>query len=116
MSIDHNHTNFVHPEWCDPRVCLCITGNVDHRSTPLAFKPAVDDYRVSVGLARMDGTGPFPHTGTDNVHLTLLDLASACRCGEDRDIGTDLSAHDARLLAAALSCAADQLDALAVTR
>jgi len=114
MHIEHGIT---HPTYCDPRACLHLsTDNVDHRSTPLEFKPTADDYRLSVGLARMDGTGPFPHTGTDYVRLTLLDLASNCRCGEDRELGTDLSATDARLLAAALSCAADQLDALTVTR
>jgi len=113
MHIEHGIT---HPTYCDPRACVHDTGNVDHRSTPLEFKPTIDDYRVSVGLARMDGIGPFPHTGGDSVRLDLFDLASNCACGRDRELGSDLSATDARLLAAALSCAADQLDALAVTR
>ncbi len=113
MYMEHDIT---HPTYCDPRACLNLsTDNVDHRSTPLTFKPSVADIRVSVGLARMDGTGPFPHTGNDAVRVELFDLASDCRCGEDRELGSDLSAADARLLAAALSCAADQLDAL-VTR
>lgn len=111
MSLTHNH-----PGFCDPRRCQHVgNDNVDHRSTPLDFKSTVDDFRMTIGLSRFDSletdTG---YQGTPQVNLGVLDIGSVNLDGSPRLIETDLSANDARLLAAALSCAADQLDALRV--
>ncbi|WP_219413948.1 hypothetical protein [Pseudonocardia nigra] len=107
MSINHN---LHHPGFCDPRCCTTDRDNVDHRSSPMSWKVAADDYLVTTGLARLDGGGPFPHTGRTLARLDLLDLASDNLDGSRRTLGTDLTATDARLLAAALVTVAEQLE------
>lgn len=112
--IKHNH-----PGFCDPRRCERLSvDNVDHRSAPLEMKSSVDDFRMTVGLSRFDEVPldrpDVANYGRPQVNLGLRDLASLNLDGSEIVVETDLSANDARLLAAALSCAADQLDALAV--
>ncbi len=101
-----------HPQWCDPRTCVSAADRIDHRSTPIEWKSSVDDYRLSVGLARFDGDPLLPHTGVVAVQLRLIDVASDNPDGSQRFIESDLTAADARLLAAALVCVAEQLEAL----
>lgn len=115
MSINHTRS---HPKWCDPRTCLSLgIENVEHRTAPFELKATVDDYLLAVGLARFDSIDPqLGYTGRDAVHLELTDVESVALDGSPLVLGTKLTAADARLLAAALDCAADQLDALAVAR
>lgn len=108
----HIQPVFSHPDWCDPRTCITDSQVIDHRSTPIEWKSSVDDYRLSVGLARFDGDPLLPHLGDVTVQLRLRDLASDNLDGSERAIESDLTAADARLLAAALVCVAEQLEAL----
>ena len=103
---------FSHPSWCDPRTCITDPDRIDHRSTPIEWKSSVDDDRLSVGLARFDGDPLLPHVGDVTVQLRLVDVASDNPDGSERFIDSDLSAADARLLAAALVCVAEQLEDL----
>lgn len=103
----------THPTWCDPRGCAHVgTENLDHRSAPFELKSSVDDFLLSAGLARFDSVDPrLGYVGPATVRLNLRDLASNNVDGSDRILGTDLTAADARLLAAALVCVAEQLEA-----
>lgn len=101
----------THPAWCDPRVCTADGDISDHRSTPMAWKPAADDYLITTSLAQLDEHGACPHTGAAKARIELRDLVSCHPDGSDRVVGTDLTAADARLLAAALVCVAEQLEA-----
>lgn len=105
--------SYAHPKWCDPRTCDFLgTENVDHRSSPFELKSTVDDYLMSTSLARFDSVDPrLGYVGPATVRLNLRDLASDNLGGSDRILGTDLTAADARLLAAALVCVAEQLEA-----
>jgi hypothetical protein len=62
-------------------------------------------------LARLDGDRAGD-VGTTTVRLELRDLASDNPGGSVRLLGVDLSSADARLLAAALVCVAEQLEDL----
>jgi hypothetical protein len=99
----------LHPRWCDPRACSTARGSVDHRSTPMAWKSSTDDYWISTCLARMDGDRPSD-VGTTTVR-ELRNLAALDADDASRTLGTDLTAQDARLLAAALVAVAEQLEA-----
>lgn len=103
-----------HPSFCDPRVCAHVgVENVDHRSTPFELRSSVDDYLLSAGLARFDSIDPeLGYVGPATARLSLRDLASDNPDGTERVIGSDLTAADARLLAAALVCVAEQLEDL----
>lgn len=101
----------THPGWCDPRACQPLDDtNTDHRDSPLAWKVAGDDFRVSIGLSRLDEHGALSFTGTVRVNLGLADIESVGPDGNDRQLETDLTAADARMIAAALNCAADRLE------
>jgi hypothetical protein len=103
--------NIQHPEWCDPRCCAPDRHNVDHRATPLEWKVNADDVLVTVGLSRYDCADPeFPAAGQVLARLGLRGLVHDAD-GDPATIEMDLSSADARLLAAALACVAEQLDA-----
>lgn len=105
--------SLAHPSWCDPRVCTHLRDDVDHRSTPMQWTTSVDDFLITTSLARLDEISPrIQATGRATVNLGLLDLASNNRDGSPRKVETDLSAQDARLLAAALVAAAEELEGL----
>lgn len=102
------------PSWCDPRTHREDSPNdVDHRSTPMSWASSVDDFLITTSLARLDENSPWVQAiGKTTVNLGLLDLASDNRDGSPRKVETDLSAQDARLLAAALVAAAEELEDL----
>jgi hypothetical protein len=98
----------THPAWCDHTECAALDDvNVIHRSTP--FRIHGGDVSLSIGLGRLDGVGDLGFIGRDGVRLRLLDLESTHEDGSDVETAANLDATQARLLAAALQCAADQL-------
>jgi hypothetical protein len=105
--------NHAHPQWCDPRACVDMRDDIDHRSTPMQWTSSVDDFLITTGLARLDEVSPrVQASGRATVSLGLRDLASTNLDGTPRALEMDLSAQDARLLAAALVAAAEELEAV----
>jgi hypothetical protein len=105
--------NHAHPMWCDPRVCSHTRHDFDHRSTPMQWTSSVDDFLITTSLAQLDELSPLVRaTGRATVSLGLRDLASTNLDGSQRALETDLSVQDARLLAAALVAAAEELEGL----
>src|SRR5690242_5129680 len=98
----------IHPSYCDPAACTPMGGDVLHKSE--TFTMRVGDVLAAVGLCRLDDLGAFGHVGRDSVRLRLFDLESAHEDGGDVEVSASFDAAQARLLAAALLCAADQLD------
>jgi hypothetical protein len=94
-----------HPSYCDPRLCTVHSGHyAEHRSAPMEWTPNGDDTSVSVGLVRIDGLD-VPYTGDPKVTLRITT--------EDGEDGiTHLTGTDARMLAAALVCAAERAEQL----
>lgn len=102
-----------HPAWCSAHECSAGPGDLDHRSAPMRWTSSCDDFLITTGLARLDETNPGGETqGRARVNLGLLDIASNNLDGTRRHLETDLTAQDARLLAAALITAAEQLESL----
>lgn len=98
--------NHAHLPWCDPRLCAPLgDGSCDHRSTPLEFL-AAGYLRVSVGLSSIENAA-MPELGWTGIVLQLIDD------GIGRTTSCDLSAIDARILAALLVGEAERVEALA---
>lgn len=99
-----------HPDFCDPRSCAPLgDASTDHRSTPMSFL-AAGYLTVSVGLSSIENAS-LPELGWTGIVLQLIDD------GIGRTTSCDLSAIDARLLAALLVQEAERVEALAaVTR
>jgi hypothetical protein len=103
--------SYVHPAWCDPANCRPVCDyHVDHRSAP--FKMRTNDQEIAVGLARIDDREGHERGGEPEVHLSIEDVASCTPRGDRLVVPTVMSATEARLLAAALVCAAEQREAL----
>lgn len=107
----HIQPSITHPSWCDPRCCTAESHNVDHRATPMQWKVSADDVLVTAGLSRYDCADPErPAAGLALARLGLRGLVCDAD-GEPSTIEFDLSPADARLLAAALVCVAEQVEA-----
>ena len=95
-----------HPSFCDPRLCTVDAAtSVEHRDAALSWKPTGDDTELSVGLTRIDCLEFDGRLGTPKVILgvqSVLGFADSA-----------LTATDARMLAAALVCAAERAEHLA---
>ena len=77
----------------------------------MTWKASADHFGLSVGLARFDSPPPDAVAGPVTARLDIDDLL-ADGLGVSRGVGVDLSAADARLLAAALVTVAAQLEDL----
>ncbi|WP_232667881.1 hypothetical protein [Pseudonocardia sp. TRM90224] len=72
---------------------------------------------VTVGLSQQDEVGAFDVPGRPHVSLSLRDDESVTFAGRPVEVDDAwLSAANARLLAAALVCAGEQLEQLQVSR
>jgi hypothetical protein len=79
-------------------------------NTLLPARPG--DTELTVRTIRLDNTGAFGHTGQIFVNLYIEDTESAHPDGRPITIAADLSPADARMLAAALVCEAERVEAL----
>jgi hypothetical protein len=101
------------PTWCDPRVHLDHDDETpEHRTAGLTWKPAAGDTELTVRTIRLDNTGAFGHTGQLLVNLYIEDTESFYPGGRPITIEADLGPADARMLAAALVCEAERVEAL----
>ncbi|OLT12245.1 hypothetical protein BJF78_24595 [Pseudonocardia sp. CNS-139] len=100
----------THPEWCDPRGCDTDGAVTSHRSTPMTWRVSIDDFEISVGVARYDEVvRGVEEAGEVRGTLRLHRVDSGLHRLLDE---TDMSAGDLRLLAAAAVSVAEQLEQL----
>lgn len=99
------------PEWCDPRAHIQHDRETpEHRTAGMTWKPNGADTQITVAEARLDDLGLFGHTG--QVRVTLRIVEECPVDGTDGIAETDLDPSDARMLAAALVCTAERIEAL----
>lgn len=101
------------PDWCDPRAHIQRDPeSPEHRSAGLTWKPNAADTQLTVCTVRLDETGTFTAVGATFVNLSIRDVESVYPGGREIAAETDLDPADARMLAAALVCEAERVEAL----